>query len=296
MKTMVYTRGESSTQARGGQPRPAGTTLVLGGTGKTGRRVVERLRARGWPVRIGSRTGDPAFDWTDDRTWPAAVQGVRAVYITYYPDLAAAGASDAIRAFARVAVASGVRHLVLLSGRGEAEAERSEQIVRESGADWTILRASWFSQNFSENFLLEPILAGDLALPAGDVGEPFVDAGDIADAAVAALTEDWHAGRLYELTGPRLWTFAEATAEIARAAGRPIAYTPLSRDEYAERLLRDRVPPELVRLIVYLFAEVLDGRNAYVADGVRRALARPPRDFGDYVRDTAATGVWNVRR
>jgi uncharacterized protein YbjT (DUF2867 family) len=224
------------------------------------------------------------------------VRNVDAVYISYYPDLAAAGAVDAIRSFTELAVRSGVRRLVLLSGRGEPEAERCEQLVRDSGSEWTLLRASWFSQNFSENYLLEPLLAGEIALPAGAVGEPFVDADDIADVAVAALTEDGHAARLYELTGPRLWTFAEATAEIARVTRRDIRYVELSVEKYASALESAQVPGEFVTLLTYLFAEVLDGRNAWVADGVTQALGRAPRDFTEYVRDAAATGVWEAAR
>jgi len=182
--------------------------------------------------------------------------------------------------------------LVLLSGRGEAEAQRCEGIVRGSGAAWTILRSSWFCQNFSENFLLDAVLAGEVGLPVGDVGEPFVDADDLADVAVAALTEDRHDGQLYELTGPRLRTFSEAVAEIARATGRHIRYVQVSPEEYASELVRHELPPEFVSLVMYLFTEVLDGRNARLADGVQRALGRPPRDFSQYVRDTAATGVW----
>lgn len=268
------------------------TTLVLGASGKTGRRVVERLRARHLPVRIGSRSGEPPFDWDQPATWPAALRGVQAVYVSYYPDLAASGASDTIRAFTELAVASGVQHLVLLSGRGEPEAQRCERIVQNSGIDWTVLRCSWFCQNFSENYLLEPILAGEVALPAGNVSEPFVDADDIADIAVAAFTDDRHIGQLYELTGPRLWTFAEAIAEIARATRRDIRYVHVPIEEYTAALESAQLPPELAALIAYLFSEVLDGRNASVADGVSRALGRAPRDFADYVRDAVATGVW----
>ncbi len=272
------------------------TTLVLGGTGKTGRRVVERLKARHLPVRIGSRSGEPPFDWENSATWPNTLQNVNAVYISYYPDLAAAGAVNAIQSFTELAVKSGVRRLALLSGRGEPEAERCEQLVRDSGAEWTLLRASWFCQNFSENYLLEPLLAGAVALPVGQVGEPFVDADDIADVALAALTEGGHAGRLYELTGPRLWTFAEATAEIARVTGRTIRYVEVSMEEYASMLDSIQLPPAFVTLLTYLFTEVLDGRNAWVADGVARALGRAPRDFTEYVRHTAATSVWNIGR
>lgn len=274
--------------------RDQSTILVLGGTGKTGRRIVERLVARNLPVRIGSRSAEPPFDWEHPRTWAASLRNVRSVYLSYYPDLAAPGAAEAIRVVTEFAVDSGVSRLVLLSGRGEHEAERCEKIVRESGADWTLLRASWFSQNFSEGYFLEPLLAGELALPTGDVGEPFVDAEDIADAAVAALTEDGHVEQLYELTGPELLTFPEAVDEIARATGRSIRYVQLSPDEYAHELERAQLPPTLASLILYLFTDVLDGRNASVADGVIRALGRRPASFGEYVRATAATGVWNT--
>jgi uncharacterized protein YbjT (DUF2867 family) len=268
-------------------------TLVLGGNGKTGRRVAERLRARNKAVRIGSRSGEPAFDWENPAGWPAVLRNVGAAYVSYYPDLAAPGAEGAIRRFSRAAVDSGLRHLVLLSGRGEPEAQRCEQLVRESGTAWTLLRASWFFQNFSESFLLEPLLAGEMALPAGSVGEPFVDADDIADVAVAALTGTGHAGQVYELTGPRLLTFAEAVEEIARATRRSIRHVDISVDEYRSALERAQVPPEFVNLLGYLFSEVLDGRNAVLTDGVQRALGRPPRDFSAYVREAAATGVWN---
>jgi uncharacterized protein YbjT (DUF2867 family) len=270
----------------------AKTTLILGGTGKTGRRIAEQLAARKVPVRIGSRAATPSFDWENRGTWPAALANVDAVYISYYPDLAVPGATDAIRAFTDLAVRSGVRRLVLLSGRGEPEAQRCEEIVKNAGAQWTVLRCSWFNQNFSENYLLEPILAGEVALPAPNVGEPFVDADDIADAAVAALTDAKHAGQLYELTGPRLLTFAEAIEEVAKAAGREIRYVQVSMDDYVVALEQAQLPPEFVGLIKYLFTEVLDGRNAYLTDGVQRALDRAPRDFAEYARRAAASGAW----
>ena len=178
------------------------TTLVLGGTGKTGRRVAKRLKARGLPVRIGSRSGEPPFDWEDQATWAPALRNVGSVYISYYPDLAVPGAVTKVGSFAQLAVEKGARRLVLLSGGGEEEAQLGEQAVVDSGADWTIVRSTWFNQNFSEGFLLGQVLSGVVALPAGDVREPFVDADDIADVAVAALTDDRHAGQLYEVTGP----------------------------------------------------------------------------------------------
>lgn len=277
-------------------------TLVLGGTGKTGSRLVSRLTARDLPVRIGSRSGGLPFDWERPATWGPALDGVHAAYVSYYPDLAVPGAVEAVGAFAELAVARGVRRLVLLSGRGEDEALACERALAAAaepgagtgaGADWTVLRCSWFSQNFSEGYLLGPVLAGEVALPAGPVGEPFLDADDIADVAAAVLTEDGHAGRVYELTGPRLLTFAEATATIAEATGRPARYARISPEEFAAGLAAEQVPADVIAFLGYLFGTILDGRNASVTDDVRRVLGRPARDFADFARAAAASGAWD---
>ena len=259
------------------------TTLVLGGTGKTGRRVASRLEALGVATRIGSRNGTPAFDWNDPRTWSEVLRDVEALYIAYHPDLAVPGAADHIRRLAAQAVASGTKRIVLLSGRGEAGVLPSEQAVRESGADFTILRAAFFAQNFSEGMLHDAVLSGTVAFPAGSVAEPFLDVDDLADVAVAALTQEGHAGQTYELTGPRCLTFTEAVAELASATGRDLHYVPVSSAEYASALAAF-VPAEFVAFLQQLFDEVLDGHNAFVADGVQRALGRAPRDFRTYAQ------------
>jgi uncharacterized protein YbjT (DUF2867 family) len=269
-------------------------TLVLGGTGKTGRRVVERLRGRGIPTRSGSRSGEPPFDWDDQGTWPAVLTGVGAVYMVYAPDLAVPQAAPTIARFVQAAVTQGVRRLVLLSGRGEEEAARCEELVQASGVTWTILRASWFAQNFSEAFIGAMVRAGEVALPVGAVAEPFVDAEDIADVAAAALSEDGHAGQVYELTGPRLLTFAEAVATIAEATGRPVRYAPIPIGAFVTTLAEQQVPDEVIGLLRYLFTSVLDGRNQFLTDGVRRALGREPRDFAAFARAAAAAGAWEV--
>lgn len=272
-------------------PAP-GTVLVLGGTGKTGRRITARLRDRGVAVRVGSRSATPAFDWEDATTWDAALAGVDAVYVCFVPDLAVPGAVDVIGAFVARAEAAGVSRLVLLSGRGEEGAEECERLVLASRIPATVVRAAWFDQNFSEYYLVDGVLAGEVVLPAGDVTEPFVDVDDISDVAVAALTEDGHAGELYEVTGPRLLTFAQAVAEIGAATGREIGYVEVTVADYAAAMTSMGAPEGDVWLLTYLFTTVLDGRNSSVADGVERALGRPPRDFAEYVRDAAA-GAWD---
>jgi uncharacterized protein YbjT (DUF2867 family) len=269
-----------------------GPILVLGGSGKTGRRVAERLTAQGVPVRIGSRSAAAPFDWVDSTTWGPALDGVTAAYIAFYPDVAMPGAPEIIAAFTEAALAKGVTRLVLLSGRGEEEAQRSEQMLQASGADWTIIRCSWFMQNFSEGFFLDAILSGVIALPVDDIPEPFVDVEDIADVAVEALTRPGHIGQLYELTGPEALPFADAIREIAEASGRHLSLQRVSMDEFSRQQSEAGNPGDIVEFLRYLFGEVLDGRNVDVADGVARALGRSPASFVDYARRTAATGVW----
>lgn len=267
-------------------------TLVLGGTGKTGSQVAQRLTARGVPVRIGSRSGDPPFDWEDRRTWPAVLADVSAVYVAYVPDVGFPGASDAVTDFTRLAREHGVERVVLLSGRGEPEAQRCEAAVQHSGLEWTVVQASFFAQNFDEGFLADAVRGGLLAFPAGDVPEPFIDVEDIADVAAAALTEPGHAYELYEVTGPRLLSFADVAAELTASTGRAIHYLPITPEEFRAALVAEGEEPEVASLVAALFTDIMDGRNAYLGDGVRRALGREPRDFGDFARSAAATGVW----
>jgi uncharacterized protein YbjT (DUF2867 family) len=267
--------------------------LIVGGAGKTGARVNALLQQRGIPTRPVSRSTPVPFDWSRPETWPAAFAGVSMAYVTYQPDLAVEGASEAIAEAGRLARENGLERVVLLSGRGEPGAQRAEAALQQSGVPWTIVRASWFNQNFSEGFLLDGVLAGEVALPAGAVAEPFIDADDIAEVVVAALTERRHAGKLYEVTGPRALTFAQAVAEIAGAAGRPVHYRQIAPEDFAAAM-RPHVPTEVIELMLELFTVVLDGRNSSVAHGVEQALGRPARDFSDYARRIAAAGIWRV--
>ena len=267
--------------------------LIIGGAGKTGARVNALLRASGAPTRPVSRSTSVPFDWTRPETWPAALAGVSMAYVTYQPDLAVEGASDAIAEVSRLARENGLKRVVLLSGRGEPGAQRAEAALQQSGVPWTIVRASWFNQNFSEGYLLDGVLAGEIALPAGAVPEPFIDADDIAEVVAAALTDRRHAGKLYEVTGPRALTFAQAVAEISGAAWRPVRYRQIGSEEFADGM-RPHVPEEYIALLLELFTVVLDGRNSDVAHGVEQALGRPACDFADYISRTAATGVWRA--
>lgn len=273
---------------------PQNTVLVLGATGKTGSRIAARLKAKGVPIRRGSRSATPSFDWNNESNWDEILDGIAAIYINYSPDLAMPGATDSIQALVARARQHGVERLVLLSGRGEAEAQACERIVQNSGIASTIIRASWFNQNFSEGAFIEMVQAGTITLPAGNQLEPFVDVDDITEVAVVALTEDGHAGELYEVTGPRLMTLADIAVELSKATGRDIRYVDVPHDTFIAGLTESGAPEEVIWMLDYLFATVLDGRNAHLTDGIQRALGRPPKDFADYARDVAATGAWQA--
>lgn len=267
--------------------------LVVGATGKTGRRVAARLDARGQPVRRGARRSATPFDWEAPGSWAPALEGVRAAYVTYFPDLAFPGAVDRLGSFCETARAAGVEHLVLLSRRGEHHARQGEDVVRNSAMDFTIIRAAWFAQNFSEGYLRDPVLAGILPMPGGDTPEPIIDIDDIADVAVAALTEAGHRGELYEVTGPRLLSFAQMAAALTAAIGRPIRHIPISFEAFHANIARSG-GDFVADVFTAIARETLDGRNAHVTDGVQRALGRAPRDFADFAMAAARAGTWPV--
>jgi uncharacterized protein YbjT (DUF2867 family) len=265
--------------------------LVIGSSGKTGRRIARTLSAQGHAVRHGSRRSPTPFDWDAPDSWPAALAGVRGLYVSYFLDLAYPGAEEKIELLTTMAAAAGVGRLVLLSGRGEAHARRCEDIVRRSGLAYTLVRAAWFAQNFSEGYLREPALQGVIALPAGQVREPIVDVDDIADVAVAALTEDGHAGELYEVTGPRLLSFADAADILGAAMGREVHYQPITLEDFHASM--KQIGGDIIAdVFTEICREVLDGRNASLGDGVQRALGRQPREFADFCGAAAAAGAW----
>ena len=266
--------------------------LIIGANGKTGGRVNALLERQGIATRGASRSTAPSFDWTRPEGWAAALDGVSKAYVTYQPDLSVDGAHEAIAELSDLARRKGLERVVLLSGRGEPGAQRAEKALQTAGVPWTIVRASWFNQNFSEGYLLDGVLAGEIALPAGTVPEPFIDADDIADVVVAALTHERHANQLYEVTGPRALTFDEAVNEIATGLGRPVRYERITSEDFVISM-RAYVPEDIVQLLRELFTVVLDGRNSQVMHGVTEALGRPARDFSDYVRNTIRSGVWS---
>ena len=268
--------------------------LVIGGTGKTGRRVVEQLKNKGIEPRIGSRNASPSFDWDDKDTWVQALQGIEKMYVTYYPDLAVPGAKEAIESLTYLAKEVGVKKMVLLSGKGETEAEACEKIVMDSGINYTIVRASWFNQNWSESFFLEPILFGEVALPMSDVLIPFVDANDIAEVAATVLLDDRYNGQIIEVTGPELITFKDIVNIISKTSNRNLQFHEITLQQYVEGMKQMQIPSDVVWLIEYLFSHVLTNpKNQLIVNDIERVLGRKATTFLAYAEETAKTGIWN---
>ncbi len=268
--------------------------LVIGGTGKTGSRVVSGLEKLGHNVRIGTRNSQPAFDWDDPSTYSRALSGMDRAYIVYYPDLAVPGSRKAIENLTRAALKEGLEKVVLLSGKGEKEAEACEEIVAHSGLNYTLVRASWFNQNFSEGAFLDFVLSGHVALPMPDAEIPFVDADDIAEVVTRVMVDDNYNGQTITVTGPRKMKFAEAVKALSEGTEREIAYHPITVEEFKTGMKQSGLPDSYVWLFGYLFTEVLGNpENQDVSLDVEKVLGRKATDFTEYVRKTALTGVWN---
>ncbi|WP_300530572.1 DUF4345 family protein [Maricaulis sp.] len=267
--------------------------LVTGATGKTGSRIISRLKGRGHEVRPGSRSSATPFDWDRPDTWSGPLEGAGAVYICFQPDFAFPGALETLSSFAEAVAAAGVKRVVMLTGRGEPHALQGEAILQRICPSATILRSSWFAQNFSEGSLRDAVMSGFVPMPGGDIREPIIDLDDLADVAAAALTEDRHAGQIYELTGPRLMSFNEIAQALSEATGRTIQHLPITFEEFHAEL-ESAAGQQFADIVTAIARETFDGRNAHVTGGVERAIGRPPRDFADFAKREAAAGAWRT--
>lgn len=273
------------------------TILVLGATGKTGRRVTARLRLLGVQVRPVSRSSAISFDWSDPASWDAALDGASSAYLVPPAEV------GPVDHFIDRAQAAGLRRVALLSGRaadswGDStfglDMRAAERAVRASSLDWTIVRSSNFNQNFSEELFLEPLVRGELAAPPGKVPEPFVDIDDVAAVVAEVLTTSGHAGKTYELTGPRGVTFSEAVDLIAAASGRTITYRQITPSRYADTLTEQGLSRADADTIAQMYVLMERGLISETTDDIRRVLGRAPATFEDYVVRTAADGRWQA--
>ncbi|WP_405070054.1 NAD(P)H-binding protein [Kribbella sp. NBC_01510] len=275
--------------------------LILSGKGKTGRRVAAQLEVRGVPFRLASRSSEQRFDWYDESTWSATIAGADTAYLA--PPVGPTGLAQAGR-FIQQAAAEGLRRVVLLSGRGVGSPGRDfavydgsldlEHAVQASGADWTIVQPAWFAQGFSEDFLRYHVLAGEIRLSAGTGAEAWIDTNDVGDVMTAALLDEAYTGQVIAISGPRPLTMAEVADALSTATGRPITYAELEPEKHVGELVEQGLTQEDAEAVRDLFAVIRNHRSEYVSDGVQQVLGRPPRDFADWARETATTGVWAV--
>ncbi|MDT0308927.1 SDR family oxidoreductase [Streptomyces sp. DSM 44917] len=275
------------------------TVLVLGATGKTGRPLVNALAARGATVRAASRAPREGagpegvrFDWADRDTWEPALAGATALYL-----VGPQGVPDPVSPV-RELLAAGkeLRRVVLLSAVGAERLPAEifpltawEEAVRESGAEWTVLRPNWFFQNFTEGAFVAALeQEGRIALPAAGARVGFIDTRDIAEVAALALTRPGYGGRVHELTGPQALDHAELAEILGTAAGRAVAYEPVSPEEYEKTLRGAGLPEESVTWLLNLFALMRTGGYDVTTDTVAALTGRQPRSFTSFATEHAA--------
>jgi uncharacterized protein YbjT (DUF2867 family) len=269
------------------------TTLVLGGTGKTGTRIASRLTGLGLPVRTAARHGaDVRFDWDDPATHRNAVEGADRVYLIA-PVMRTRFAPQ-VSTFLDLTEAVGVRHVTYLSAYGMefAPAEVALRAVEldlmgRSTLTHSIVRPAWFMQNFSETFLMP--IDDTIVVPTGSGGEAFVDAEDIAAVAAATLADPLgHAGAEYAPTGPDILTVSEAADIIGSVTGRPVRYVDIDRLSWVDSVIASGVPAEYGEMLQMLTETIASGRGSQPNDDVEQVTGAPPRNFTDFARRTAA--------
>jgi uncharacterized protein YbjT (DUF2867 family) len=273
------------------------TTLVLGGTGKTGARVASRLTGLGHSVRTAARQGaDALFDWDDPATHRTAVQGVDRIYLV--APVMRTGFAPQVSAFLDLAESAGVQHITYLSAYGidlaapELALRAVElDLLQRVSVTHSIVRPAWFMQNFSETFL-KPI-DGAITVPSGDGAEAFVDADDIAAVAAATLADpSAHAGAQYAPTGPDRLTMREAADEIGSVIGQAVRHVDVDRRAWVDAVIASGVPTEYGEMLMMLTETIASGRGSRPSDDVYAVTGAPPTSFAEFAQRT--TAAWAV--
>ncbi|GAA2246031.1 MULTISPECIES: SDR family oxidoreductase [Kitasatospora] len=275
--------------------------VVTGATGNVGRPLTRALAEAGQQVTTVSRHAAAvpdgvrhlAADLAEPTSLEPALTGAKALFLLLSGDLHAAGASPAD--IIGQAATSGVRRVVLLSTQGVATrpfgptriAMRAvEDVLRESGLEWAVLRPGGFASNalwWAESIRARRVVAA----PFGDVGVPIIDPADIAEVAAACLLEDQHTGGVYELTGPEVITPRQQAEAIAAALGSPVRFHDLTRDE-AKAAMAQSMPAELAEDTLTILGSP-NPAELRVSPDVQRVLGRAPRPFADWAaRNIAA--------
>ncbi|WP_435110558.1 NAD-dependent epimerase/dehydratase family protein [Nocardiopsis synnemataformans] len=266
------------------------STLVTGATGMVGRRVLTQLRSRGLPATGASRTSKTRLDWTDTSNWDEILDGVKNVFVVT-PVGSALG--NRVAGFLERAAAAGAVNAVVLTAMGseyapsDSDQRAAELRAKDLFGRWTVLRSNWLFQDFTEGMFagLARSRNGRLELPVKKRTEvSFVDARDVADAAVAALLGD-HSGREYTLTGPQPLTFREVVKQTRGTESPVWRFKAVDEAGFyfraADRGWNDR----FIDTLNERFAAAVRGRAAEVTGDVRAALSRDPIPLGRFVRE-----------
>jgi uncharacterized protein YbjT (DUF2867 family) len=269
------------------------TFLILGGTGKVGRRLGQSLTAAGHAARAASRHAAVRFDWAEPATWPDALAGTDGLFII--GPGSATDWSGRLTSLLTTAQSAGTKHAVLLSARGVeflpgGAVGQSEQALREGPLSWTILRPSHFAQNFTEAMFVP--VDGVITTAVGTGAEPFIDVADVADVAAAVLARDtWHETTL-ELSGPEAITFAEAAAILTQASGTSVRFADESDASHVARLRAAGTPEGYIEWRMAMLGGIRSGADAYLSDGVQAVLGRPATSFREWARREVPAAAW----
>jgi uncharacterized protein YbjT (DUF2867 family) len=267
--------------------------LIVGGTGTTGSRVADQVRGPGVAVRIATRRPSAAehvrFDWTEPRSHAGVLTGIDAIYLV--APIGVTEPASLVEPFLATALHAGVRRVVLLSSSAIPEGGTGlgglHRLVRTTVPEWTVLRPSWFMQNFLGDHPVGTAVreSGEIVTATGDGRVAFIDAADIAAVAARALTDEEPHNTSYVLTGPEALSYADTAAIIAGVTGRPIRHRPVGPAELTDRLTAAGYPRDFAELLPGLDVAISTGTEDRVTTTVPELTGRPARSFTDFARD-----------
>jgi uncharacterized protein YbjT (DUF2867 family) len=273
------------------------TVLIIGGTGTTASRLVQKLAQRDLSVHTAARhNADVHFDWTDPTTYGSALDGADRLYLMT-PVLDKSQLANLVGIFLDQTAAAGVQHVTLLSAYGMEAAPpevgpRAIELDLLSRNQFThsIVRPAWFMQNFSEGHLVPR--DGFITVPTGDGTEAFVDVEDIAAVAAATLADPAaHAGAAYAPTGPEAMTVADAAHIIATATGLPIKHADIDRQAWIDANIAAGLPADYSGMLAMLTESIATGHGSQPNNDVERVTGTPATTFTDFARCTASQWV-----
>jgi uncharacterized protein YbjT (DUF2867 family) len=278
------------------------TTLVLGGTGRTGSRVAKNLIERGLSARTAARgDADVRFDWDDRTTHGPALSGVDSVYLV--TPVMRVDFAPQVSDFLDLAQAAGVRHVTYLSAYGVDQlppdwAIRSVELdlLSRTGLTHSILRPAWVMQNFTDDHL--PLVEGLITVPTGDGTEAFVDAEDIATVAAETLANPGaHAGAQYAPTGPEALTVADVAKVIGDVLGRPVKHNDMDREAWISGAVASGfVPAEYGEMLRWLTGTIASGNGSRPTEDVRKVTGAPPTSVADFAKRNAQAWTADAAR